>query len=693
MLDTLARNVVKRRREILLVAVFLAVLGLYGMMNARTNYDLFSYLPEELDSVKGINILNDTFGVANSVQLIIEEAGDTEVEDLKRRLEKVAGVESVSWVTDFVDFTVPREFWQEELVQNYYGSDATILQISFKEAPSTNETKKAFKEIKEIIGEEKSHLAGAIAQNVDMEEIMEKERMYYGLAAVAFVGLVLMLTIPSIIIPFLFIVTIGLSVVYNLGLSFYLNQELSYITGVVVFSLQFAVTMDYALFLYHRFEEERSRHPDTKAMEIAIARTFKSISSASLTTIAGFLALAAMSLGFGMDMGFTLARGVFITLIAVLTILPSLLLVFDPLIKKIAHRTFIPTFEKTGEFVAKHAYVFTLIFLILFIPAIYGYANTEKNFNLSEGMPEDLPSTKAQDVLAKKFGQQETVFFIFEDNGSSTDIDSVVEKVGKVEGVEGTFGYAELVDPLIPQEFIPGDLREAFFKDGFTYYTVDLKYSDQDERMDKVLKDLKETADEYPEKVYLSGGSLLMRDLERVSLEDMGRINYISLAAIFIILLLVFRSFSIPLVLVASIELAILLNQGISAFTGSEVTFIAALAIGSIQLGSTVDYAILLTTRYEEEMRKQGNRFTAIKKAVRESSQSILVSAGTMFAATIGMVFLSTINMISGLATLISRGAVFSFLVVLLLLPAILVVAQPILERTSLRWPKEVVKK
>lgn len=689
MLGRLAHQIVQRRKEVVLIAFLLAALGVFGMMNQRINYDILSYLPRELSSVQGIDILNEKFGIGTTLQVLVEGLTDNEVEALKERVEAVKGVEKVSWVTDFADVTIPREFWQKELIENYYSGNSTLLQVSFAGSPQAPETKEAFLKVRKVFDGKKAYLVGSLAEAQDLEGMMSDERVKYTTAALVLVSLVLVLTIPSIIVPLLFVMTIGLAVVYNLGLSFYLNQELSYLTGVVVFSLQFSVTMDYALFLYHRFEEEREELPDEKAMEKAILTTFKAVSSAALTTMAGFIALAAMKLGFGTDMGLTLARGVFITLIAVLTVLPSLLLIFDPLIQKIAHRSFLPDFVRTAKFVTKHAFVFLLVFFLLFVPALYGYANVEKNFNLHEGIPKDLPSVKGSDVLAEKFGRKEKVFYVFKDYHSLTQLEQVMKKVEKVDGVEGTFGYTKLVDPLIPLEFIPEKTKGSFFKDDYTYYSIDLKYGENDVKTPQTLKNLKKATDSFAGASYLTGSAVLLNDLEKVTNEDVDRVNYLSVLAIFFIVFFVFRSITIPIVLVTAIELAILLNQGISAFLGSEVVFIAALAIGAIQLGATVDYAILLTSRYEEELRRLKNRWEAIRKAVQESAQPILVSAGTMFGATIGMALISKIGMIKGLATLISRGAIVSFLVVVLFLPALLVLGQPLFEKTSLGWPKE----
>lgn len=692
MLEFLAHQVVKRRIEVLLIAIFLAGLGIFGILNTRVNYDLLSYLPEKLDSVKGLKIIREKFGLGTTTQLVVENLSDVKVEKLKKEIESIPGVEKVSWVTDLADITIPREFWQEELVKNYYGKNATLMQISFKNSPSDPSTKEAFKKIKELLKEKKAYLAGTVASSLDLEELMKTDRVKYTLASLALVSLVLFLTIPSIIVPVLFILTIGFGVIYNLGLSFYLNQELSYLTSAIVFSLQFAVTMDYALFLYHRFEEEREKLSDEEAMAKAIVSSFKAVSSASLTTVAGFLALSAMQLGFGTDMGLTLARGVFITLLCNLTILPSLLLVFDPMIKKIAHRSYLPNFEKVSQAITKYPTAFLLIFLLLFLPAFYGYSKVEKSFNLQEGMPENLPSNKAQDILEEKFGKKETIFLVMKEPPTMNQLQETVTKAEKTKGVSAVFGYPKLIDPLLPQEFIPEEAKKAFFSDGYTYCSVDLKYGGTDKRTDQTIKSLKEIAKGNSSKTYITGSAVLLKDLEKIFEGDVNRVNLLSIIAIFLIVAIAFRSFGVPIVMVSIIELAILLNQGVSAFTGSKVSFVAALAIGAIQLGSTVDYAILMTSRFEEEVRKTRSRFLAIKKAIEESSQSILVSAGTMFAATIGMALLSSIGILKGLATLISRGALISLGVVIFLLPALLYLGQPLFERTSINWPIEEVK-
>jgi len=688
LLKRFAHIVVSSRKAILAVALLLAVIGAFGMMNSSVNYDLFSYLPADLQSVQGFEILNDDFALANTAQIMVEDVTDVQTSRLVDRLGEIEGISKASWVTDFQDIAVPREWWDPALTDNYFVEDGTLITLSFEQSANDPLTRTAFEEVKEVMADETAWITGT--QQLDLEDVMGEDQTKIAAAALTLVAVVLVLTIPSVVIPVLFMATIGLCIVYNLGLSYYIGQEMSYLTSMIVFALQIAVTMDYALFLYHRFEEERRRSTsDEEAMELAIISSFKAIASASLTTIAGFLALTAMQLGFGKDMGLTLARGVLITVAGVLTILPALLLVFDPLIKKVAHRTHVPDFHKAGTFVAKHAWVFTLVTALAFVPAIWGYTQMELDYDLTEGsLPDDLPSVIGQDVIAERSGSAETAFVILQDTGSTSGLDDISNRIKEIDGVTGVFSFTELVDPLIPSEFVPPGARDNFYSDDYTYVAVDIAAGLDGDETDRVLDDLGAVADTYEGETYVTSQAILIRDLERVTAGDVDRVNIISIVAVFLIIAIAFRSLTVPMVLLAAIELAIFFNQGVSGIMGDKVLFIAALAIGAIQLGATVDYAILLTSRFEEEMRKTGDRSVSIRTALGESAQSILVSAGTMFAATIGMVFLSRIGTITDLAIMISRGAAISFAVVILLLPALLVVMQPVFEKTSLGWPK-----
>lgn len=691
MLLNFARLIVRRRRAVVAVYALLFLLGAFGMLNSRINYDMLSYLPGDLDSVKGLSIVDEEFGLGNTAQILIYDASDPAVDALTDRLREIEGVKAVSWASDMGPITEPVEFRDEVIAENYYAEGATIVQVSFDESGNTPLVKSAMTEIREVITDFDAHLTGA--QQLELEEVMDRDQVRFAVAALVLVTIVLLLTLPSIVVPVVFVLAILVAVVINLGVSYYIGQEVSYITGVIVFALQFAVTMDYALFLYHRFEEERMPGDEEEAMAIAVASTFKSILAAAVTTIAGFLALVVMKLGFGLDMGVTLARGVLITLIAIITLLPGLLLFALPLIDRISHRVPRFDFSRLGRLIARHAGAVTIVGLLLFVPAIWGYSQITLTYDLNRSLPDDLPSTLAAERVAEAFGRAETVFVVLEDTGTSVDLERLYDRLGGVDGVTRVFGYGSLVDPRIPVEFIPAEAREAFYAEGYTYVTLDVSYDMKDPELSPMLDEVRAVAAaEWPGVTHVTGQVVLMDDMERVSQGDAERINLISIAAIFVIVAIAFRSLSLPVALLAIIQLAILTNQSFEALTSGDLIFVSSLAIGAIQLGATVDYAILITTRYEEELTRTRDRVEAITVAVGESSQSILVSAATMFAATIALAVMSSVGIISSLTMLIARGAIVSFFVVIVFLPAVLVVGQPVFERTSLGWPRHTKK-
>lgn len=686
MLRRFAELVVYKRRAVFALAGLLLVFGVFGMMNASINYDLLSYLPEDLDSVQGFSILNDDFALGTTAQVMVVGASDREVQDLTGRAAEIEGIETVMWVDDLGDLAVPREFWDHDMADTYFSADATFFQVSFEYPENDPATRAAVEELREVVSGHVTHIAGV--QQLEMEDVIDSDSNRFTVAALLLVSIALFLTVPSVIVPVLFVVTIGVAVVYNLGAAFYLGQEMSYMTGVIVLALQFAVTMDYALFLYHRYEYERVRRDNEEAMVEAIVATFRSITAAAATTTAGFLALAAMRLGFGPDMGFTLARGVVITVIAVMTVLPALLLTFDRAIRRFAHKVHLPDFHALGGWLARRATPITIIFLLAFVPALWSYSRLELSYDLDSALPDDLPSMVAAEQIADEFGRAQTFFIVAEDTGRIADLDQLTTSVERMEGVTEVVSFTRVASPLIPAEFIPDEAREEFVKDGFTYVSADVAFDFTDERTDEVIEGLREVASVYPGTAYVTGQSVLFGDMEETTAGDVGRVNALSIAGVAIIVALVFRSLAVPAVLLAAIQLAILFNQGIASFAAEDIIFIATLAIGAIQLGATVDYAIILTTRYEEELTRRGEREEAMREALGGAAPSILVSASTMFAATIGLVFLSSVDTISDLTLLIARGAVISFAAVVFLLPAVLVAAQPVLQRASLSWPK-----
>lgn len=686
-----ATFVVKQRRALMAVAALLLVLGAWGMMNQRNNYDMMSYLPQDLDSTKGFKILNEDFGLGNTMQVFIRGESDATVAALTERFKAIQGVDAVHWVTDLAPIEQPREFIDEAVRQNYYADNGTLVQIGFSKSMNDPVVKNAIRQISSVLKPYDAAVAGA--QQVELEQSMSKDQLKLVVASLSLVALVLLVSIPSIVVPVLFIITIGAAVVMNLGVAYYLRQEVFYLTAVIVFALQFAVTMDYALFLYHRFEEEsRDKDPQT-AMISATAATSKAIITAALTTIAGFLALTVMRLQFGMDMGLTLARGVVITLVLVICVLPGLLLDALPLIRKIKHPVPHFDFSRLGRFVARHASVVATIGVVLFAAALFVNSKVTTTYNIDSGMPKDLPSIKGEQEIAKAFGRGDTVFLVLKDTGSSVDLERLRSKLEGIDGVERVFGYTSLVDPRIPTEFLPAEATKSFFSNGYTYLMLNVAYSSGDTRMERTLKSISDTADaQWKGASYVTGYSVLLGDIERVSAGDANRISIMSIMAILLIIAIAFRSLAVPVALVGVIELAIYVNMAFELAGAGSVIFIASFAIGAIQLGATVDYAVLVTTRYEEELVRTGHRIESIKVAVAESSQSILISAATMFAATIPLALLSSIGTVRELTLLIARGAIVSLVTVLFFLPAVLVVGQPLFERLSIRWPKHALK-
>ena len=691
MLTRLATFIVKRRRPIIGIAAILLIFGVFGLMNQRTNYDMMSYLSGDMESGRGFQILNEDFGLGNAMQVFIRGESDATVASLTEQLRGIEGVDSVHWITDFAPIEQPREFLDTTVTDNFYAADGTLVQIGFTGSMNDRVVKSAIREIRDVL--EPYDVAFAGAQLAELEEAMSRDQLRLMLATLVLVTVVLVLTIPSVMVPFLFVLTIGAAVVLNLGLNYYLGQEVFYLTAVIVFALQFAVTMDFALFLYHRFEEERQDKCPEDAMIAAVAATSKAVTTAALTTIAGFLSLTFMQLQFGMDLGLTLARGVVITLVLVITVLPGLLLEALPVIDRVRHRGPQFDFSLVGRFVARHAGVVAVAAILLFAGGVFASSRVTTDYSLNSVMPEDLPSMSGQKQIAEAFGRKDTVFLVLEDVASPVDLERLQVRLEGTEGVDRVFGYTSLVDPRIPSEFLPAEATDTFFSGGHTYLMIDLAYGAEDSRSEGMLKQISDIADtEWPGLSYVTGFSVLMSDIERVSAGDTNLINIISLVAIFLILAVAFRSLAVPVALVAAIQLAIVANMSFELAGSGRVIFFASLAIGAIQLGATVDYAVLVTTRYQEELRRTRHRIESIQIAVSESSQSILVSAATMFAATIPLATMSSIITIRELTLLIARGALVSFVAVVVFLPAFLVIGQPFFERLSIGWPKHTEK-
>ncbi|MCX7832231.1 MAG: MMPL family transporter [Actinobacteria bacterium] len=686
MIEKFAGIVVRHRKAVIFLYLVAAFFSVLGIMNLNVNYDIFSYLPKELSSVKGFRILMDEFNLGNLVQVIIPTSDIKKVKDFISEAEKIKGIQKIDFVTEFVDELTPLEFSNGEIVDNYVKDGYSLVRISFEEPASSPKTEAAYKHLLAVAKKYGAKMAGTVATNYDMKREVQSSLSKFALSAVIFVSIVLLLTLPSFVIPLTFIFAIGISAVINMGLTYLISGELSYFARVIAFPLQFAVTMDYALFLYHRFEEESENLDEEQAMVKSISATFKSVFSAAATTIAGFIALSFMKLGFGKDIGLTLARGVIISLVAIVTLLPALILELRKLIKKLTHKIYVPDFSILGSFSARHSLTLSILAVAFLIISFYFYNSIELSFNFKSGLPETAPSQKASELLAKKFGTKASAYIIY-NNVDEKKISNDAEKIKRLDHVANVFGYATVKDPLMPDFLIPSEVKDKFFKNRYTYTMVSFDLDSDDKRLPQVLENLSRTVGENG-KIHLTGEVAMLEDLKRVTFLDIDKINIYSILAIFVIIAIAFRSISLPIILVGVIQSAIFFNQGIYALIGKEMTFIGALAIGAIQLGSTVDYAILLTSRFEEELKAGNARLDAIVKAVKESTKPILTSALTMFFATIGMYLFGRIGTIRELGLLISRGAIISFFAVTVFLPALLYLWQPLIRATSISWPK-----
>lgn len=682
----------KNKVAILVISILLLLPSFFGIVMTRTNYDILTYLPDNLDTVKGQKILDETFHNAAMSMLIIEDMQSKDVVKVKDNVSKVDGVEKVIWVNDLMDTSIPKEMLPDDVKNMFYKNNSTLIFIKFEENASSELTMKAIGEIRKITNKQ-SFLSGLSAIVKDTKDLADKETPLYTLIAVALCLIVLCLSLESYAVPFIFLISIGLAVLYNLGTNIFFG-EISYITKALAAVLQLGVTMDYSIFLLHRYDEEKQKNEDrNSAMAEAIAATFSSITGSSLTTIAGFLALCTMSLAIGKDIGLVMAKGVLIGVIVTVTTLPAMILVFDKLIHKYQHKVILPDFSKTASFVTKHYRVLTVIFLIAFIPSIYGKISTKVYYNLDESLPKDLPSVMATNKLKDEYKMTTTHMIILSDKIPSFKVDEMVEKIKKVDGIENILSYDNIVGPMIPESFLPSDLTSEVKKDGYRLIIVNSKYKAARDEENAQIDELNSIVKSYDKDGIVAGEGPLTKDLIKIADKDFKISSFFSIAAIFLIIMLVFSSFSIPVILVLCIELAIFINMAVPFYTGKTIPFIASIVIGCIQLGATVDYAILLSTRFREEIRNGFDKFEAMRISIKGSARSIVTSALSFFAATIGVGIIAKMEMIKTLCNMLGRGALISMVVIIFILPAILLINEKIIVATSRNWDKRPVLK
>lgn len=677
------KKIVKFRVPILILSIILLIPAVWGYVNTRINYDVLTYLPEDIETMQGQEIMTNDFGIGAFSMLMVDGMEDKEIVKLKEKVEKVDGVENVLWYDSLADISVPQSVLPSKLYDEYNTEDGTMMAVFFKDGTSSDETMKAITEIRKITGEQ-CFLSGMSAIVEDTKELAEKETPLYVLIAVALSALVLAITMESIFVPVLFLLSIGIAIVYNLGTNVFFG-EISYITKALAAVLQLGVTMDYSIFLMHSYQEQQVRYNGDKerAMAHAISQTFSSVIGSSVTTVAGFIALCFMSFTLGKDIGIVMAKGVIFGVLVCVTVLPSMILCCDKLIEKTKHKPLLPDIGRISDKVTKRYVIYVVAFVILLFPAIYGNNHTGVYYNLDESLPKNLPSVIANTKLKEDYNMNTTHMILVDSSVAGSDVKKMSQEIEKVDGVKWVLGLDNLVGSGIPADMLPESVTGMLKNDKYQLLMVNSTYKVATDKVNKQIEQIDKIMDKYDKGAMLVGEGPLTKDLINITDTDFKRVSAVSIGIVFVIILLLFKSITIPVILVGVIEFAIFVNMGIPFYTGTKLPFVASIVIGTIQLGATVDYAILMTTRYQRERSRGAGKFDAITTAHKFSAQSIIVSALSFFAATIGVGLYSNIDMISSLCILMARGALISMVVVVLILPSLFMVFDKIIVKTS----------
>ena len=693
------KGVVKLRIPILILTLALMIPSALGMAATRINYDMLTYLPGDIETMVGQDILMDEFGKGAFSFVIIEDMEEKEVAALRERIEEVDHVATVLWYDSVMDLSVPMEILPNEYYDVFNSENGTMMAVFFDTSTSADETLDAAAEIKRIAGEQ-CFVSGMTAMVADLKELCEREEVIYVVLAVVLSCVVMVAFLDSWALPVIFLLSIGMAILLNMGTNIFFG-EISFLTQALAAVLQLAVTMDYSIFLWHSYVEQQERFEGDKkrAMAHAIKATITSVIGSSITTVAGFIALCFMSYALGLDLGLVMAKGVVFGVIGCVTILPSMILVLDKLITKNKHRPLMPDFGKLVRFVVKRYPVFLLLFLLILPVAYYGYdkAGGEVYYNLGGSLPEYMGYVQATNKLEEEFSAGATHMVLMDKNVSAKDVKRMVDEMKQVEGVQFALGLDSTVGSRIPEELVPNKARNELESDNWKLLLVQSEYATATDEVNQQISELKSILKKYDSSGMLIGEAPCTKDLIEITDRDFQVVNTISIIAIFVIIAVVLKSISLPVILVAVIEFAIFINLGIPHFTGTSLPFIAPICISTIQLGATVDYAILMTTRYKRERYRGQDKVGSISTALSTSIPSVLVSALGFFAATLGVAIYSDVDMIRSLCALMARGAIISLLAVAFVLPAMFLVFDKVICATSVGFlPKraaEEVKK
>lgn len=683
------RGVVKLRVPILIVSVLLLIPSIFGFLSTRINYDILSYLPSDIETMKGQDIMLDEFGKGGFSLVMLDGMDDKDVEKVKEKIEKVDHVCDVLWYDTLADVSLPKEVLPDDIYDFFNTDNSTMMAVFFDEATSADGSLEAVKEIRSIASEQ-CFVSGMSSVVEDIKDLTMQEAPMYVVIAVILTSIILALTMDSFLIPLFFMLSVGMAIIYNMGTNF-IQGEISFITEALAAVLQLAVTIDYSIFLWHSYKEEKEKHPgdNKEAMAVAIGKTITSVVSSSITTVAGFLALCFMSYELGMDMGIVMAKGVVIGVICCITVLPSMILVFDKALEKTMHKDLVPSLEKPSKFIIKHHAAFIVLFIVVLIPAVYGQINTNVYYNLTDTLPKDLNSVIANTKLDEEYNMATTHMLLVDADMKPKEVNSMLDEMGKVNGVSFSMSLDTLIGPSIPREMVPDSVTKILKSDKWQLMLVGSEYKVASDEENAQIDELSKILKSYDKDGMLIGEAAATKDLIDITDHDFKVVNIVSIAAIFIIILIALRSVSLPIILVAVIEFAITVNMGVPCFTNTTIPFIASVVIGTIQLGATVDYAILMTTRYKTERNAGKDKHEAVTIALTTSMKSIMVSALGFFASTFGVGVYSSVDMISQLCTLMSRGAIISMITVICILPSMLMLFDKVIINTTMGMKKK----
>lgn len=680
-----SKTVVKYRIGILVLVLVLSVPAVLGMAGTRINYDMLDYLPEDMDTVIGQNELMDEFGKGAFSFLIIEDMPDKDVAALKKQIEQVEHVETVIWYDTLMDISVPMELLPDKIYREFNTEHSTMMAVFFDSATSADITMDAIRDVRAICGKQ-CYVSGMSALVTDLKDLCEKEEPIYVGIAVALACAAMLVLLDSWLVPFVFLASIGIMILLNLGSNLFLG-EISYITKALSAVLQLAVTMDYSIFLWHSYNEQREKNSDTKAaMEAAIGETLTSVIGSSITTVAGFIALCFMSFTMGRDLGIVMAKGVLLGVLGCVTVLPALILVLDKPLQKTRHKSLIPDMGGLAKGTVKAFPIFLVIFVLLAVPAYYGYSKTngEVYYDMGECLPQDMEYVIANSKLKEEFDIASTHMLLIDTDLSPKEVRNMVREMESVDGVKYILGLESLVGSRIPEEFLPKSVTEILKSDKWELMLINSEYKVASDEVNEQINELNYILKRYDKGGMLIGEAPCMKDMIETTDHDFKVVNTVSILAIFIIIALVEKSISLPFILISVIELAIFINLGLPHYLGQSLPFIAPICISTIQLGATVDYAILMTTRYKAERMQGIDRKKAVGTALSTSIPSILVSGMGLFAATFGVALYSNIDIISSMCMLMARGAVVSMLSVIFILPALLVLCDGLICVTTI---------